>query len=102
MASPSMTSFVRDTVADRGPAVGALKPNCMCHLPLERALLIAIVHDAAGGDCRYRSAAGVTAWRVFGHGGAFRADGGRSTAARSRPRPADLVLAQGLHSADAP
>src|ERR1700716_3699203 len=38
MASPSMTSFVRGAVADRGPAVGALKPNCMCHLPLERAL----------------------------------------------------------------
>jgi hypothetical protein len=33
-----------------------LKPNFMCHLPLERASLIAIVHDAAGRDCRYRPA----------------------------------------------
>jgi hypothetical protein len=56
-----MTSFVRGTVADSGPAVGALKPNFMCHLPLESAFMMPIVHDAAEGDCRYRSPAGVTA-----------------------------------------
>mgnify|MGYP003693876001 CR=1 FL=1 len=62
---------------------------------------MAILHDAAGGDCRYRSGASVLR-RGSDHGGAFRADGGRGATARSRPRPADLVFAQGLHSADPP
>src|SRR5882672_6004039 len=99
MASPSTTSFTSWSVADIGPAVGALKPNCMsCSLCC---MAWCSCHTTRCGRWRLAlSSAPTGVLFEVGHGGASQADGGCGAAARSRPWPADLVLTQGLHSVD--
>src|SRR4051812_49631685 len=98
MASPSTTSFTSWSVADIGPAVGALKPNCM-----SRSLCCMACYKGHTTRCsRWRLALSSAHGRAFevGHGRAFQADDGRGAVARPRPWPADHLLAQGLHSVD--
>src|SRR6185312_2730188 len=115
MASPPTTIFVSSSAADRGPAVGALKPISICCILPCIASLASMRHHAAASGWRQADPAmtcDLLRAETTDHDGgrwtgeaaavrnaAGRTDGGSSGLARFRARPADFLLAQGLHSA---